>query len=112
MEEKKLESFKISDTRKPSVRSPKKAEQVELPTESPTLGFKRIEGMLEREDSESVKANLEELKNNLNELAINATSHKEKANAKKAIMAVDRTTALVNFLYETRESLINSTLAE
>jgi hypothetical protein len=105
MEDKKLEPFKISDTRKPSVNSPKKAEPVDAAAESPTLGFRRIEGMLEREDPAEVRASLADLKENLTLLAKSAENHRDKAGAKRAIVAVDRTTELVNFLFETRESL-------
>ena len=105
MEDKKLEPFKISDTRKPSVHSPKKAESADEVVETPTVGFRRIEGILEKEEPGAVHANLAELKENLTTLLQNASNHREKAGAKKAIGAIDRTAELMDFLFKTRESM-------
>jgi hypothetical protein len=102
---KKLESFKIADTRKPGVTSPAKAEPVPAPApESQSLGFKRIEGLLERDEPAAVRAGLESLKGELARLE--AGSNKDKAAAKKALAAVDRAAELMDFLYKTKESMV------
>ncbi len=105
MTDKKLESFKIAATRKPGVRSPKKAEPDPAAGGARSLGFKRIEGLLESEERAAVQAGLAKLKDGLAELARTAKAAKDKAAARKAIAAVERTASLMDFLYDTKDSL-------
>ena len=110
MADKTLEPFKISDTRKPSVSSPKKSEVATTAAESPSLGFRRIEGILEREEPATVRASLDKLREGLTQWAAGASTNRDKAAAKKAIVAVDRTSELMDFLYKTKESLVQDAL--
>jgi hypothetical protein len=107
MSEKKLESFKIADTRKPGVTTPTpaRAEPAASP-ESQSLGFKRIEGLLESDEPAAVRQNLESLKGELTKLEKDATGNKDKAAAKKALAAVDRAAELMDFLYKTKASML------
>lgn len=107
MPDKKLESFKIADTRKPGVTTPMpaRAETAASP-ESQSLGFKRIEGLLESDEPAAVRQNLETLKGELVKLEKDATANKDKAAAKKALAAVDRAAELMDFLYKTKASML------
>ena len=104
MVEKKLESFKISDTQRPTVGRAK-AKTHEDPAVSQSLGFARIEKMLENENPESVQENLSNLLKSLEEFQGKATTPKDKAAGKKAIAAVERTTDLMEYLFQTKQSL-------
>jgi hypothetical protein len=104
MPEKKLESFKIGDTRKPGVTAPARTEPAPSP-ETQSLGFKRIEGLLESDEPAAVRQNLETLKGELAKLEKDATGNKDKAAAKKALAAVDRAAELMDFLYDTKASM-------
>ncbi len=105
MAKNELDSFKIAETRKPGVSAPKKGEAAAPAGEAQSLGFKRIEGLLEREDRATVQASLSRLKESLATLERGAKAAKDKAAAKKAIAAVDRAGELMNFLYDTKDSL-------
>jgi hypothetical protein len=108
MSEKKLESFKIADTRKPGVTTPTPARAAEpaASPESQSLGFKRIEGLLESDEPAAVRQNLETLKGELAKLEKDATANKDKVAAKKALAAVDRAAELMDFLYKTKASML------
>ncbi len=105
MAKNELDSFKIAETRKPGVSSPKKGETAAPAAEARSLGFKRIEGLLEREDRATVQASLSRLKESLTALERGAKGNQDRAAAKKAIAAVDRTAELMDFLYDTKDSL-------
>jgi len=100
---KKLESFKISETRKPSVGTTHKGD---APTsgESQSLGFKRIEGILEKEEPAAIRQALERIRDDLAGLEKKG-GNKEKAAVKKAMAAVERAADLMDFLFETKESM-------
>lgn len=107
MADDKLEAFKIGDTRKPAVSAPKKTGDS---AEAQSLGFRRIEGILETEDRASVGASLGALRDSLQAYE-QAGGNKEKAAAKKAIVAVDRAVELMDFLFATKESMTRGTPA-
>lgn len=103
MADKKLESFKIGDTRKPMVGSAKKAPSTQ--PEPVSIGFKRIEGLLDGDPTE-VRESLAALQANLAEFEKKSSANKDKAAAKKAIVAVEKTRDLMEHLYKTKEGLI------
>ena len=103
---KNLESFKIADTRKPGVTAPARADAPPPPPESRSLGFKRIEGLLESDGPGTVRAGLESLKGELAKVEKGAAANRDRAAAKKALAAVDRTAELMDFLYDTKESML------
>ncbi len=113
MADTKLESFKIADTRKPSVagaakKTPEAPDNAAV-SEAHSLGFKRIESILEKEDPSAVRASLERLESQLSALEKEGASNKAKASAKKAIQAVKRTTDLMDYLFQTKATMQAST---
>jgi len=104
MTDKKLESFKIADTRKPSVSNPKKGpeKQVDNEDQIQSVGFARIEKILENNDAEALSEKLSELINSLEQFGGQATTNKGRAAAKKAIIAVERTADLLDYLFQTK----------
>jgi hypothetical protein len=108
MVDKKIEAFKIGDTRKPTVPSPKRTQQAVSRAEAQSLGFRRIEGILEREEPAAVQQNLERLKEALHAHERELKASKDKAAVKKAIGAVGRTAELMDFLFKTKQSLIEA----
>ncbi len=107
MTSEKLESFKISDTRKPFVASHGKNAGAESPAETPTVGFRRIESMIESESDEQAFGVLGSIKSRLQAFASEATTNRDKTAAKKAIVAVDHVLNLVDFLYKTKDSMVS-----
>jgi hypothetical protein len=106
MADKKLESFKIADTRRPGVSNTgRKAEAPKAEVKS--VGFKRIETILENEDQPAVEARLTKIAEGLGEYAEQAKGNKGKAAAKKAVAAVERTRELMNHLYQTKTAMTN-----
>ncbi len=105
MSDSKLEPFKIGDTRKPTVtNTTQKATKEEAP-QAYSLGFKRIEGILETEELATVNANLDAIRQKLEELQKQGANNKEKAAAKKAIIALERTADLMEYLFQTKQAL-------
>ena len=111
----KLESFKISSTQRPGVgggdrpvtNASKKAQEQQ--SEEASLGFARLEGMLEdEEESTNVSASLADLHDRLETFQEEAASNKDKASAKRALIAVERTSDLVDYLFATKEDLIEN----
>ena len=106
MTEKKLESFKIGDTQKAGVAKPKKgSEKQEDTPQSQSVGFARIEKILENDDAATMSENLSKLINSLDEFEKKATTNKDKAAAKKAIVAVERTADLLDYLFQTKTQM-------
>ena len=101
-----LGTFRIADKRRPEVRSfqrpgTKKAE----PEPSPSVGFPSIEQRLE---SGTIDTLAEELRPSYEKLDAIATSDpKQKANAKKAMIAYERCADLMEYLFATKEALRN-----
>ena len=107
MSDKKLESFKIGDTQKAGVNAPKKGGAAEQQAESEvySLGFTRIEKILEDEDAAAVSDNLNKLLISLEEFERGASTNKDKSAAKKAIVAVERAADLLDYLFQTKSSM-------
>ncbi len=107
MSDKKLESFKIGDTQKAGVSAPKKGAAAEQQEEGEafSLGFARIEKILEEEDAVVVSDNLNNLLRVLEEFERGASTNRDKAAAKKAIIAVERTADLLDYLFQTKISM-------
>lgn len=100
----KLEAFKIGDTQKPTVARRSPAKPIKEEPESRSLGFGRIERMLENETPESVSSALNHMLGALHELEAKG-GMKEKAAAKKAMIAVERTADLMDYLFQTKVAL-------
>lgn len=94
-----LKGFKISDQVKAPVEKPrgKKAEAAAPP---PSVGFPRIEAVVESGDLGGLEGRLGQLK----ELQ-KAGGNKEKLAAKKAAAAYERAAALLNYLLDTKARL-------
>ncbi len=108
MTDKKLESFKIGESHKPAVSAPKRAQAAANPraeTEKYSLGFGRIEGILETDDAAQVSDSLNKLLQALEEMEQKAKAPKDKAAAKKAIVAVERTADLLDYLFQTKAAM-------
>jgi hypothetical protein len=107
MTEKKLESFKIGDTQKPGVAKPKKVsdKHQDNSATSQSVGFARIEKILENDDVATISENLTKLINSLDEFEKKSTTNKDKAAAKKAIVAVERAADLLDYLFQTKSSM-------
>lgn len=100
-----LKSFKVSQAQKQKAAPARpKVEQVE---ESPqkTLGFARIEKLLETETRQSIQDKMTDLRQTLSAFADQAGANKDKASAKQAIQAVDLCRDLVNYLFDTKAEL-------
>ena len=104
MADKELKSFKIGDTQRPSVGSSGPAQGQEI-VEATSVGFARIEQLLDSESPESVATQLTELLSTLESFQENASSNKDKAASKKAIAAVARSADLMDYLFQTKASL-------
>jgi hypothetical protein len=107
MTDKKLESFKIGDTQKAGVSRPGRAAQTDdrAESEAHSLGFRRIETILEEDDTGAVSEGLNALLQKLEEFQSAATTNRDKAAAKKAIVAVERTADLLDYLFQTKASM-------
>jgi len=107
MEDKKLETFRISDTRKATVLAPKKPTPPtrEEVSQAASLGFRRIEKILEDEEPEILGQSLARLLKDLEAFRKRTRSVKDKSAAKKAIAAVERTADLMDYLFQTRAAL-------
>jgi hypothetical protein len=99
-----MKSFKIGDQQKPGVQKPggKKADATAAPASS--AGFPRIEGLVE-----SAKPDLSGLEARTAQLAELAAkpgaSNKDKAAAKKAVVAYERAKDLVEYLLDTKAKM-------
>jgi hypothetical protein len=102
----KLQSFKIGETQKPGVRTTNKKGESAPPPETQSFGFRRIEGILEKEDPATLSAGLTRIHDLLEALEKAAKSNKDKAAAKKALVAVERTADLLDYLFQTKAALV------
>lgn len=98
-----LQSFKIGDTRKPTVQ--RRGAQKEESNDSRSLGFARIEKILENENHGSINQKLTGMLDAIADYEQGAAAVKEKAAVKKAVMAVERTAELMTYLFETKAEL-------
>lgn len=96
-----MKSFRIADQQKPGVSKPgaKKQDAVE----APSAGFPRIEALVEQASPDL--GGLDARHAQLSELATKGASNKEKAAAKKAAVAYERTRDLVEHLLATKAQM-------
>ena len=106
MADEELKSFKIGDMQGPPVSAPvnPKAPQEQTP-QSDSVGFARIEKLLEAETPDDVSESLSSILNNLEQFDSDATTPKDKAASKKAIAAVERAADLVDYLFQTKVAM-------
>lgn len=98
-----LKSFKISDKVKPQVEPPRPGQSKEAEAPPPSVGFPRIEAVVEADVPDltglaSRQAELEGL--------TGSGSNKDKAAAKKAALAYQRTRELITYLLETKAKMV------
>ncbi|MEK7703490.1 MAG: hypothetical protein AAB426_00915 [Myxococcota bacterium] len=108
MADKKLESFRIGDTHhRPTVSAPRRPQEPsqEQQSEAASLGVRRIEKIIESEQSEDVAQALGGILRRLEAHHEQATTQRAKAAAKKAIAAVERSADLMDYLFRTKDSL-------
>jgi hypothetical protein len=105
MADKKLESFKIGDTKRAGVAQPGKKGKDKAEPPSQSLGFTRIENLLEKEDPVNVAENLNALMKRLEEMHDKSSTNKDKAAAKKAMAAVERAVDLMDYLFQTKAAM-------
>ena len=112
MAEEKLGKFKVGDARKaPVAPSKTRAEQDSKKSQSEaySLGFSRIEAILETEDAATISASLSQIHSDLAKLNDGAkSSNKDKAAASRAMTAVERTVDLLDYLFQTKAALQSS----
>ena len=102
-----LKAFKIGDTQRPTVASSASSRKA-APEESPetlSVGFARIERLLEAESPDSISEKLGSILNGLEGFDQGASTPKDKAASKKAIAAVERAADLMDFLFQTKDQL-------
>ena len=106
MSDKDLESFKIGSTHQPGISSPVSSHKNEpsSPAEG-SLGFPRIEKLLENEDPGDLSVKLNKLINDLEAFHENADSNQDKLAANKAMGAIERVADLMNYLFQTKANL-------
>lgn len=102
-----IKSFKIGDSHRQGLSAPaQKADETASASEaSQSLGFTRIETLLDNDDPESVGASLNSVLQALSELEQNAPSNRDKLQAQKAIVAVEKAVDLMDYLYQTKQSM-------
>ena len=105
MADKKLETFKIGDASPPGVKRPAAPSPGVTQEESPSLGFARLENLLEEADPVAVGKSLNKLHQDLERLAKEATTNRAKTAAQKAIAAVERAVDLMDYLFQTKASI-------
>lgn len=99
-----LESFRISDVRRPQVRGGARPKETEPVQEDESVGFPNIESMLESSSIEEISEELRLSYTQLEALSA-APDMKNKAAAKKAMVAYERVADLFEYLFETKASL-------
>jgi hypothetical protein len=98
-----LKSFKIGDQVKQPVERPRPGQKKEPEGPPPSVGFPRIEAVVEQDQADL--SGLESRQAALEEMAKTGGSNKEKAGAKKAAAAYQKTRELLSYLLETKEKL-------
>ena len=106
MSDKDLESFKIGDNHQAGITSPVSAKGAQQAgDEHPSIGFQRIEKILENETPDSIGAKLSHLITELESFETRAETNKDKLAAKKAVGAIERVADLMSYLFETKSHL-------
>jgi hypothetical protein len=104
MAEEKLQTFKVSDRHKPRID---KGSQKKVGKEMVhTMGFARIEELLDKEPPGVVGQNLARLLDSLAAYEAEGKTPKHKAAAKKARAAVEKTIDLLDYLFRTKEAML------
>ena len=106
MTDDKLKSFKIGDSHRPGMSAPTKRTG-DAPQEEAgiSLGFTRIETLLEKEDPVLVGEGLNKLMKELEQLEAGGGSNKERAAAKAGMAAVERAVDLIDYLFQTKAAM-------
>ena len=107
MSDKDLESFKIGDTHQTGISNPVGAG---VATDSgdddaPSVGFERIETVLENETPETIGEKLTAMISDLEQFEGEASAQKDKLAAQKAIAAIERVADLMDYLFQTKSDL-------
>lgn len=101
-----LKSFKIGDMQGGPRAAPVNPKQAPEPTpESQSVGFARIEKLLEAETPDAVSTQLTNILGNLEQFDSDATTPKDKSASKKAIAAVERAADLMDYLFQTKAAM-------
>lgn len=106
MADDELKSFKIGEmpgTARPAPVNPKQA-QPEV-TEPQSVGFARIEKLLEATSPDDVSSNLTSILGDLEVFDSGATTPKDKAASKRAMAAVERAADLMDYLFQTKAAM-------
>ena len=114
MSDKNLESFKAGAKHPLGVRKggkPAAGAAATKTDEAPTLGFARIEKILDNELATDVQQSLGAVADALDNISNSPAAAKEKANARKAKVAVTRTVELLAFLFATKQQLMDNYVA-
>ena len=102
-----LSSFKIGDLKRPEVKSFKRgsaSKSTDPEPEAASVGFPAVESRLESGTAESLAEELRPSYEKLEELATGGDM-KQRAAAKKALIAYERTADLFEYLYATKDSI-------
>ena len=95
-----LSGFKIGDTQKPGVLQPMRRSVTNAGvSKNASVGFPHLERMLEDEKPAVVAARLDALHARLGEFETSTSGARDKGAAKKAMVAVERTADLMDYLY-------------
>ena len=95
-----LKSFKIGDKVKKPVEPPKAGARAEPAPEAASVGFPRIEAVVEQEQVDL--SGLQARQAELSAMAAQGKSNKDKAAAKRAALAYQRAQELIAYLLETK----------
>lgn len=98
-----LKSFKIGDKVKKPVEPPKAGAKTEAPPQAASVGFPRIEAVVEQDQPDL--SGLQARRAELEAQAGSAKANKDKAAAKKAALAYQRTEELITYLLETKAKM-------
>jgi len=107
MSDKDLKSFKIGDSQRAGISSPVSSKDgAEEPSpESQSVGFARIEKILEDETPETIGEKLQTLISSIETFGNDATTNKDKLAAEKAVGAVEKVVDLMDYLFQTKDSI-------
>lgn len=107
MADDELKSFKIGDSHRVGMSKPAQSPARGKGSQdvSKSLGFQRIEGMLEAEDPEEVGRALSDLHRLLEEKQAASSTNRDKHEARKAMVAIELAANLVDYLYQTKEAM-------
>lgn len=101
----KLDGFKIGDSHRPGMSAPAKRAGQADESVSQSVGFGRIEELLEKEDPVEVGQSLNRLLKELEAFGESASTNRDKAAAKKATAAVERAVDLMDYLFQTKAEM-------